>query len=123
MNQPHNGIVGIRTDPRQHRTNHDDPHIETQYIIDNLCNCKNKVADNEHFKITPFIYCNYFCFNIKVTICNDCEHINKKTEYHCVKCDSRNVDHATRVIGYLKRITSFSKDRQKEAAKRYYSQK
>ena len=30
------------------------------------------------------------------------------------------IDHATRVIGYLKRITNFSKDRQKEAKIRYY---
>ena len=27
---------------------------------------------------------NYFCFNIKVTVCNDCGHINKRTADHCV---------------------------------------
>ena len=65
--------------------------------------------------------CNYFCFNIKVTVCNDCGHINKHTADHCVVCGSDNVDYATRVIGYLKRITNFSKDRQIEAKKRYYA--
>jgi len=90
------------------------------------CNLEDYPTKEGFFKllnVSAYTGCNYFCFNIKVTICNDCEHINKKTEYHCVKCDSRNVDHATRIIGYLKRITSFSKDRQKEAAKRYYNQK
>lgn len=64
--------------------------------------------------------CNYFCFNIKVTVCNDCGHINKHTLNHCCQCHSTDVDYATRIIGYLKRITNFSKDRQKEAQKRYY---
>lgn len=64
--------------------------------------------------------CNYFCFNIKVTVCNDCGHINKHTLNHCSECHSTDVDYATRIIGYLKRITNFSKDRQKEAKKRYY---
>lgn len=64
--------------------------------------------------------CNYFCFNIKVTVCNSCEHINKQTKSECVKCGSKDVDYATRIIGYLKRITNFSKDRQIEEKQRYY---
>ncbi len=64
--------------------------------------------------------CNYWCVNIKITICNECEHIDKRTLYHCSKCGSENIDHATRVIGYLKRISNFSNDRRKEAAKRFY---
>lgn len=66
--------------------------------------------------------CNYFCFNIKITVCNDCEHIDKQTRYNCTKCNSENVDHATRVIGYLKRVSSFSSDRQKEHHLRFYHQ-
>lgn len=66
--------------------------------------------------------CNYFCTNVKSTICNDCGYIEKKTQSHCVKCGSRDIDHATRVIGYLKRITSFSKERQKEHGRRHYHQ-
>lgn len=64
--------------------------------------------------------CNYFCFNIKVTVCNSCGYINKQTLNHCTACCSTDVDYATRIIGYLKKITNFSKDRQKEARKRYY---
>lgn len=65
--------------------------------------------------------CEYFCYNIKITICNDCDTIDKRTLIKCPKCKSKNVDYGTRVIGYLKRVSSFSKDRQKEALKRYYT--
>ncbi len=64
--------------------------------------------------------CNYFCTNVKVTLCNDCEFINKKTLSYCSKCGSKNVDYATRIIGYLKRITSFSKARRIEHNLRQY---
>jgi ribonucleoside-triphosphate reductase (formate) len=64
--------------------------------------------------------CNYFTTNVKITICNDCGNINKNTLNKCPKCGSANIDYATRIIGYLKRISSFSKDRQDEALKRFY---
>lgn len=64
--------------------------------------------------------CNYWCVNVKITICNECATIDKRTLQQCSHCQSTNVDHATRVIGYLKRISSFSSQRQKEAALRYY---
>lgn len=64
--------------------------------------------------------CNYFCFNVKITICNKCEAIDKRTNYICTTCGSSNVDHATRVIGYLKRVSSFSTGRQKEHQLRHY---
>lgn len=64
--------------------------------------------------------CNYFCTNIRITVCNSCNHIDKKTSYQCVKCGSEDVDFATRVIGYLKRVSSFSSQRQKEHDRRYY---
>ena len=38
----------------------------------------------------------------------------------CTTCGSTDVDHATRVIGYLKRVSSFSSGRQKEHQLRYY---
>jgi len=64
--------------------------------------------------------CNYFCTNIKITICNECSHINKQTKQHCTKCWSKDVDYWTRVIWYLKRESSFSKARQHEAEDRFY---
>lgn len=64
--------------------------------------------------------CNYFCFNIRITVCNACKHIDKHTRHTCGECGSPNVDHATRVIGYLKRVSNFSSGRQKEHQLRHY---
>ena len=64
--------------------------------------------------------CNYFTYNIPNTVCNDCGHIDKRYLKTCPKCQSKNVDYLTRVIGYMKRVSNFSQSRQAEAAKRYY---
>ena len=64
--------------------------------------------------------CNYFCINVKITICNQCHHIDKRTLCHCAKCGSQDIDYGTRVIGYLKRVSSFSSARQKEHNLRFY---
>lgn len=66
--------------------------------------------------------CPYFCFNIKITVCNDCGNIDKHTLQKCPKCNSTNIDYATRIIGYLKKISSFSEGRKIEAAKRHYNE-
>ena len=65
--------------------------------------------------------CNYFTFNIPNTVCNDCGHIDKRYLKECPHCHSKNVDYMTRIIGYLKRVSNFSKARQEEAARRYYA--
>ena len=64
---------------------------------------------------------NYFTYNIPNTICNECGNIDKRKLSSCPKCGSENIDYATRVIGYLKRVSNFSADRQKEAKQRYYA--
>ena len=64
--------------------------------------------------------CNYFCVNVKITICNTCEAIDKRTLYACPSCGSEDIDHGTRVIGYLKRVSAFSKGRRDEHALRHY---
>ena len=65
--------------------------------------------------------CNYFTFNIPNTLCNQCGHIDKRYLKECPHCHSRDVDYLTRVIGYLKRVSNFSVDRQREAARRHYA--
>lgn len=65
--------------------------------------------------------CPYWTVNVPNTICNDCGYITKRYVHSCPKCGSENVDYATRVIGYLKRVSNFSEARQKEASKRYYA--
>ena len=66
---------------------------------------------------------NYFTFNCRNTVCNDCGYISKDTLEVCPKCGSHNLDYLTRVIGYLKRVSSFSEMRQEEAHHRYYTDK
>ena len=66
--------------------------------------------------------CNYFTFNIPNTVCNDCGHIDKRHLKECPHCHSKNIDYMTRIIGYLKRVSNFSKPRQEEASRRHYAQ-
>lgn len=86
----------------------------------NLEETPNKDGFIKLIHATAAAGCNYFCFNIRITICNECSHIDKRTLYKCSKCESRNVDHATRVIGYLKRVSNFSSGRQNEHQLRHY---
>ncbi|MBI3136473.1 MAG: anaerobic ribonucleoside-triphosphate reductase [Bacteroidetes bacterium] len=86
----------------------------------NLESYASAEAFEKLLKVAARTGCNYFCFNIKITICNHCNSIDKETKTNCVKCGSRDVDYATRVIGYLKRVTHFSKSRQKEHTLRHY---
>ncbi|MFH6768393.1 anaerobic ribonucleoside-triphosphate reductase [Gaetbulibacter aquiaggeris] len=86
----------------------------------NLEEAPNKEGFIKLIHATAMAGCNYFCFNIKITICNDCNGMDKRTNYICTSCGSTNVDHATRVIGYLKRVSSFSSGRQKEHQLRHY---
>jgi len=88
-------------------------------------NLEEKLSEKGFYKLITAAAqsgCNYWCVNVKITICNECDHIDKRTLDLCPKCRSFNVDHATRVIGYLKRVSAFSEARQKEAARRFYHQ-
>lgn len=64
--------------------------------------------------------CSYFTFNIPNTVCNQCGHISKHYLGMCEKCGSNDIDYITRIIGYAKRISKYSEERQREAAQRYY---
>ena len=86
----------------------------------NLEEAPNKEGFSKLINAAALAGCNYFCFNIKITICNSCNHIDKKTLQKCSKCGSTNIDYGTRVIGYLKRISNFSSERQKEHDVRHY---
>ncbi len=86
----------------------------------NLEEAPNKEGFSKLINACALAGCNYFCFNIKITICNECDHIDKKTLQKCSKCGSTNVDYGTRVIGYLKRVSNFSSARQSEHELRHY---
>lgn len=63
----------------------------------------------------------YFTFNVPNTICNECEHISKHRLEKCPACGSENLDYATRIIGYLTRVSKWSAERQMEHERRYYA--
>lgn len=67
--------------------------------------------------------CNYFCTNVIVTLCNNCSKVTKQSVDKCPHCGSMDVVGATRVIGYLKPVSSWSSQRQKEHSKRFYHKK
>lgn len=62
----------------------------------------------------------YFTFNVKNTCCEDCGYISKHTLDKCPHCGSTNLSYLTRIIGYLKKVSSFSEPRQVEESARYY---
>lgn len=64
---------------------------------------------------------NYFTYNVRNTVCNSCGVISKDTLTVCKRCGSENLDYLTRIIGYLKRTSSFSEARQSEEKIRHYN--
>jgi ribonucleoside-triphosphate reductase len=88
------------------------------------CNLEEHLSKEQYLKLIDFAVqegTSYFTFNIPNSKCEDCGYIVKSPIHKCPKCDSENITWYTRVIGYLRPISSFSKDRQIEAAKRTYS--
>ena len=65
--------------------------------------------------------CNYLTFNIPNTVCNCCNYIDKRYLKECPNCGGKDIDYLTRIIGYMKRVSSFSAPRQVEEKKRYYA--
>ena len=88
------------------------------------CNLEEHLSQQQYMQLLEVAAkegCNYFTFNIPNTICNECGHIDKRYLKECPKCHSKNVDYLTRVIGYLRRVSNFSKPRQEEASRRFYA--
>lgn len=88
---------------------------------ENLYESLSKKQYRDLLKIAAKNGCNYFTFNVKNTVCNNCGHIDKQTLEKCPICGSDNLDYLTRVIGYLVREKSMSEARQEEASHRFYA--
>lgn len=87
-------------------------------------NLEDHLSKEQYLKLIDFAIVNgtnYFTFNIPNSKCEDCGYITKHPIAECPKCHSKNITQYTRVIGYLRPIKSFGKDRQIEANKRVYS--
>ena len=87
-------------------------------------NLEDHLSKEQYLKLIDFAIANgtnYFTFNIPNSKCDDCGYITKHPITECPKCHSHNITQYTRVIGYLRPIKSFGRDRQIEASKRIYS--
>lgn len=87
-------------------------------------NLEDHLSKEQYLKLIDFAVANgtnYFTFNIPNSKCDDCGYITKHPITECPKCHSKNITQYTRVIGYLRPIKAFGKDRQIEASKRVYS--
>lgn len=88
------------------------------------CNLAEHLSKPQYLKLIETAVregTSYFTFNIPNTKCNDCNHIVKVPVTECPKCGSKNLTQYTRVIGYLRPVTSFGKDRFIEASHRNYT--
>ena len=87
-------------------------------------NLEEHLSKEQYLKLIDFAIqegTSYFTFNIPNSKCDDCGYITKHPITECPKCHSKNITQYTRVIGYLRPVKSFGKDRQIEASKRHYS--
>lgn len=88
------------------------------------CNLQEHLSKKQYLKLLDFAIkegTNYFTFNIPNSKCNDCGHITKHNINTCPICGSKNITKYTRIIGYIRPISSFSNDRQIEASRRVYN--
>jgi len=87
------------------------------------CNLDEHLSFEQYrhlIRVSAQLGCNYFTFNIPNTLCNSCGKIDKRKLSKCPECGSEDLDYLTRIIGYLKRVSSFSVKRQEEEGIRYY---
>lgn len=65
--------------------------------------------------------CQYLTFNVPNSECEDCGFITKVPITECPKCGSKHIALYDRIIGYMTRISNWSKGRQIEQKQRIYS--
>ena len=88
------------------------------------CNLEEHLSYNQYMHLINFaikVGCSYFTFNIPNCQCDKCGHIEKHHFDVCPKCGGTETTDWTRVIGYLRPVPKFDKERYKEALTRVYS--
>lgn len=68
----------------------------------------------------------YFAFNKLISICKDCGKVftSNKVDFdnldiHC-SCGSNNIENALRIVGFIRKFSSYSKERKEESRKRVF---
>ena len=89
-------------------------------------NLEDNLSKEQYTKLLEYavqVGNNYITFNIPQTQCDDCGFIAKHPFSICPKCGSKKVTQWTRVIGYLRPISTWSKERQEEGKYRTFIKK
>lgn len=87
------------------------------------CNLEEHLSQKQYNALINYaikVGCSYFTFNIPNCQCDKCGHIEKHHFDKCPKCGSEETTDWTRIIGYLRPIPKFDKERYKEALTRVY---
>lgn len=87
-------------------------------------NLEEHLSVEQYIKLIEFAVqegTSYFTFNIPNSKCEGCGYITKHPITECPKCHSTKITWYTRIIGYLRAIKNFGKERQIEASHRTYS--
>lgn len=86
-------------------------------------NLDSHLTEEQYRKLIKYaaeVGCKYFTFNVPNSECDDCGYITKVPITECPKCGSRKISYYDRVIGYLTKISNWSKGRQQEQKTRVY---
>lgn len=87
------------------------------------CNLEEHLSQQQYDYLINYaieVGCSYFTFNIPNCQCDKCGHIEKHHFDVCSKCGSNETTDWTRIIGYLRPVPKFDKERYKEALTRIY---
>lgn len=87
------------------------------------CNLSEHLSQKQYEYLIDYainVGCSYFTFNIPNCQCDKCGHIEKHHFDVCPKCGSKETTDWTRIIGYLRPVPKFDKERYKEALTRIY---
>lgn len=89
-------------------------------------NLEENLSKEQYTKLLEFAVRegnNYITFNVPQTQCDDCGFIGKHFFLACPKCGSVHNTIWLRIIGYLRPVKVWSKDRQKEGVNRMFAKK
>ena len=65
-------------------------------------------------KIAKDTQTGYFTFTKDMTVCMDCSHVTMGLKAECEKCESKKIDHISRITGYLQAVSGWNEGKKQE---------
>lgn len=65
-------------------------------------------------KIAKDTQTGYFAFTKDMTVCMDCSHVTMGLKAECEKCESKKIDHISRITGYLQAVSGWNEGKKQE---------